>query len=69
MAKKMGRPPKPTGEGSPVRIDRDLYTMAKNLAGYRGSSIGEYVSTLLRPVITKEYRAMVKGMDDESEGK
>lgn len=65
MAKKTGRPRKPTGGGSPVRIDRDLVTMARTLAGYRGAAISEYLSDLLRPVITKEYRAMVKELGEE----
>ncbi len=65
MAKKAGRPRKPTGEGSPVRIDRDLVTMARTLAGYRGAAISEYLSDLLRPVITKEYRTMVKDLEQE----
>jgi hypothetical protein len=65
MTKKMGRPRKPTGEGSPVRIDRDLVTMARTLAGYRGAAMSEYLSDLLRPVITKEYRTMVKDLEKE----
>jgi hypothetical protein len=69
MAKKTGRPRKPTGEGSPVRIYRDLVTMARTLAGYRGAAISEYLSDLLRPVITKEYRAMVKALDAEGGSK
>jgi hypothetical protein len=69
MAKRMGRPRKPTGEGSPVRIDRDLVTMARTLAGYRGMAISEYLSDLIRPVIAKEYRVMVKALEQEGEAK
>jgi hypothetical protein len=66
MAKKTGRPRKPTGEGAPVRIDRDLVTMARTLAGYQGSALSEYLSNLLRPVITREYRTMVKALEAEA---
>jgi hypothetical protein len=67
MAKKAGRPKKPGGEGSQVRIDRDLAKMAKAVANHAGNQIGDYLSGLLRPIITKDYRKMLQDLDNETE--
>jgi len=66
MAKKAGRPKKPGGEGSQVRIDRDLAKMARAVANHRGIQIADYLSGLLRPTITKDYRKMLQDLDNEA---
>ncbi len=66
MAKKAGRPKKPGGEGSQVRIDRDLAKMARAVATHNGVQIADYLSGLLRPTITKDYRKMLQELDTEA---
>ena len=68
MARKAGRPKKPGGEGAQVRIDRDLAKMARAVANHSGSQIGDYLSGLLRPTITRDYRKMLQDLDSETEG-
>jgi len=65
MAKKVGRPRKPGGEGSQVRIDRDLAKMARAVANHRGVQLTEYVSSLIRPAITKDYRRTLQELESE----
>jgi hypothetical protein len=68
MAKKVGRPRKPGGEGSQVRIDRDLAKTSKAVADRRGLQQTEYLSGLLRPTVTKDYRRMMQELDQEIGG-
>ncbi len=56
MAKKRGRPKQPTGEGSQVRIDSDLASMARYLAARRSVPISTYLSEILRPAIERDFR-------------
>lgn len=55
MAGKKGRPPKVTGEGTAVRLDSDIVAMAKVIALSKRIPMSEYLSSHLRPIITKEY--------------
>jgi hypothetical protein len=65
MAK--GRPKKPGGEGSVVRIDSDLVTKAKYLAALKGLPMSDYLSEKLRPVLDREMRKVGKELMDEPE--
>lgn len=56
MAKTKGRPKKPGGEGAQVRIDSDLATQAKYVAARNGVTLTEYLSTILRPAIVRDFR-------------
>jgi hypothetical protein len=56
MAKTKGRPKKPGGEGTPVRIDTDLVTMARYVAAREGVPISELLSGILRPTIERKFR-------------
>ncbi len=56
MAKTKGRPRKPGGEGTQVRIDSDLASKAKYLAAERDVTVNEFLSDLLRPQIEAEFR-------------
>ena len=55
-SKGKGRPKKPGGEGSQVRIDSDLATMARYLVAQRGLVLSEYLSDILRPVIERDMK-------------
>jgi hypothetical protein len=68
MAKKPGRPRKPGGEGAQVRIERDLAMMARAVANHRGMQLNDYLSGLLRPTITKDYRRTLQELEAETEG-
>jgi hypothetical protein len=68
MAKKAGRPRKPGGEGAQVRIERDLATMARAVANHRGMQLNDYLSGLLRPTITRDYRRTLQDLEAETEG-
>ncbi len=67
MAKPKGRPKKPTGEGTPVRIDSDIVAMAKYLAARKGIAVSELLSDLLRPIIDRDFRKSARDVlgDDE----
>ena len=66
MAKKKGRPRKPSGEGTPVRIDSDIASKAKFLASLKKVPTSEYLSGLLRPLIDREFRKAARDMMDEA---
>jgi hypothetical protein len=68
MAKKVGRPKKPTGEGRPVRVDSDIATMAAKIAAYRGVPLSELPSELLRPLVVREYGKMLRATEPGSAG-
>lgn len=68
MAKK-GRPKKPGGEGAVVRIHSDLKSMADYLAALRGIPTSDYLSELLRPMITREMKKAGKDLlGEEADG-
>ena len=63
MAKKRpGRPPsgKPSNEGKPVRLDPGLAAMAKAIATSRGTTTGDYLADIIRPVIQRDYAALLR---------
>jgi hypothetical protein len=64
MAKSKGRPAKPGGEGSVVRIASDLVRKAKYLAAQQGVPVSDYLSNLLRPAIDKEFRKAARDLMD-----
>ena len=47
-------------------IDRDLAKMARAVANHSGTQIADYLSGLLRPTITKDYRKMLQELDTEA---
>lgn len=65
MAKKKGRPPKATGEGTPVRIDSDLVTKARLIASERGMNLAAYLSATLRPGVDRDFAKLVREVADE----
>jgi hypothetical protein len=68
MAKAKGRPKNPRGEGTVVRIDSDLATKAKYLATRRDVPMSEFLSSLLRPAIEKEFRKAGRELLADGEG-
>jgi hypothetical protein len=70
VAKKRGRPGKPSGEGKAVRLDPDLYAKARIVALRRGVQIGEYLGGLLSSPVDRDYQRVLKELaDSESSGK
>lgn len=55
-----GRPKKPTGRGTAVRIDADIASKAKYLASLEGVTLGDYLSRLLRADVEKAFKAAGK---------
>ena len=53
MARVKGRPRKPSGEGTLVRIDSDIVDMARWLSARSGTPISEMFSDILRPGIER----------------
>jgi hypothetical protein len=60
-AKSVGRPSKPS---KLVRLDADLVTMARRVCDYRGATVVDFLSELLRPTITQEYSNTIKELDN-----
>src|SRR5262249_44740214 len=50
VAKKKAR-----GVGLHVRIDPDLVRMAKGIAPAKGQALGDYLSDLIRPPVSRDY--------------
>ena len=67
MPGKVGRPPKPEGVGSQVRIDAGLAKMARRVVEYRGLKLLDYLSDILRPTILKDYKRTNQEIDAEVE--
>lgn len=63
MAKKMGRPAKPSGEGKMVRLDPSLVAKARAVANHRGETIGEYLLSFALPVVNKDYAAVLRELE------
>jgi hypothetical protein len=69
MTRPKGRPKKPSGEGTAVRIDTDLVSKARYLCAQNGTSMTEYLSGLLRPHVEKDFRKAGKSLiEGEAEG-
>jgi hypothetical protein len=66
MAKR-GRPKKLTGEGTQVRIESDLVSMARLIVASRGTELTSYLSEILRPRVMKDYAAMIRKLE-QAEG-
>ena len=64
VAKKAGRPKKPTGEGRPVRLAGDVIGMARRNADFQGVHLSDYLSNLLRPAVMRDYQAMLKKLGE-----
>ncbi len=62
MAKRSGRPKRSERNDGVVRLDRGLISMAKVLAGYRGVSVAELLSDLVRGPLERGYAQMVREM-------
>jgi hypothetical protein len=67
MAKAKGRPKKPSGEGTPVRIDSDIASKAKYLAALQDRPLSDYLSGLLRPIVDREFRKAGKNLFESGE--
>jgi hypothetical protein len=69
MAKRKGRPAKPSGEGVAVRLDSDLVSKARYLCAQSGESMTDYLSAILRPKVEKDFRQAAKPLLDANEDK
>lgn len=67
MAKAKGRPKKPGGEGTQVRIEPDLASKAKYLATQQGMSLSEYLSDAIRPRVEKDFLQVGRELFGEAE--
>jgi hypothetical protein len=65
VAKSVGRPKKPGGEGKHVRLNPDLVAKAKIVALRRGSQVGDYLSGLLDTPVNRDYQRVLKELVDE----
>jgi hypothetical protein len=63
---KRGRPKKLAGEGTQVRIESDLVSMARLIVASRGTELTSYLSGILRPRVVKDYAAMVRKLEQAS---
>jgi hypothetical protein len=60
---KMPSKNKPQRPDKAVKIARDLASKAKLIADTRGTSISEYLSELLRPLIARDWPVALKKLD------
>lgn len=67
MARKKGRPKKPTGQGLTCRVDSDLVKKGRYIATERGMSLTEVFSEILRPVVEREFKKLGRDLMDEGE--
>lgn len=55
MARKAGRPGKPSGKGKPVRIDPDLAAKAQIVAMRQQIPLSDYLSDVIRARVLKDF--------------
>jgi hypothetical protein len=60
VAKKKAR-----GVGIMVRIDPDVVRMARAIAPAKGVALGEYLSDICRPVVSREYVAEIRRLEKQ----
>jgi hypothetical protein len=65
VAKKKGRPSKPSGTGRLVRIDPAIVSMAEYLARAEGTSVADYLSGLLRAPVSRAYAQTLRRLEKE----
>lgn len=66
---KGGRPKKPSGEGTLVRIDSDIVSRARYLSAQMDVPMSELLSGILRPEIDRRFRDVTrKVLEDEQRG-
>ena len=63
MAKAKGRPKSASRIYSTTKIDRRVLGMAKQLAIYRGMTVGELISEMLEKPMEKAYVQMVRDQE------
>jgi hypothetical protein len=63
MAKPKGRPKKPSGEGTPVRIDPVIASKARYLASQSGVPMSDLLSDWLRPIVEREFRKAARDLE------
>lgn len=68
MAKMKGRPRKPGGEGTLVRIDSDIVNRARYLSAQLGTPISELLSEILRPDIDRLFRKVTREVLEAEKG-
>ncbi len=68
MAKMKGRPRKPGGEGTLVRIDSDIVNRARYLSAQLGTPISELLSDILRPDIDRLFRKVTREVLEAEKG-
>jgi predicted HicB family RNase H-like nuclease len=56
VSKPKGRPKKPGGEGTQVRIDPDVVSKARYVAAMQHVTLSELLSEWLRPIADREFR-------------
>ena len=66
MAKKAGRPVKPGGEGTPIRLNPDLAAKAKIVAMRRHIAAGDYVSEIIRVRVLKDFAKVLAEAEREA---
>jgi hypothetical protein len=66
MAKAKGRPKKPGGEGTQVRIDTDLVSMARYVCAKSGESMIYYLSGILRSKVEKDFHKAGEPLRDKN---
>jgi hypothetical protein len=57
------------GVGRLVRIDPSLWSMARVVATTRGIGLGDYISSLVRSSVSRDYVAEVKRVEKEGQVK
>jgi hypothetical protein len=60
--RKVGRPKSesPRGAGRQIRLDPDLVAKARMVATRKGLDVGPWLSTLLEPIVNREYVALLR---------
>jgi hypothetical protein len=62
--KPFGRPAKPGGTPTQVRMDADIAAQAKILASIEGVSMTDYLSSILRPILNERIKAAGRKLSD-----
>ena len=65
--KKMGRPPTGRNDAT-AKLDADVLRQAKHVAAYRGMTLAEFLTKVVRPAVEKEMQQIAAEMIGKPKG-
>lgn len=65
----MARPKKSQRDDAPAKLDKEVLRQAKTIATWRGITIAEYLTEILRSPVRKDFEELVSNQFDQGKRK